>query len=188
MLHQFGPVVVIVVGNAQEVLPVLREVLSGQLQRDLKDIADTAGRLADNSEALFGRLNQLAQSNPPADAGKTKEFPLSSNASPNPDVTRANANMDRIDTATTQAGAAVSGIAARFSAFMAQIAGAPTLADAKALADRAGTEADSLKAVADSLTPMASDPNNPVPVEVPTPPAPPNADGSVPPAQPAPAG
>lgn len=75
-----------------------------------------------------------------------------------------------IDTKTTESATAVLAIQARIDAYIAAVnaGGMTAQEEAGALALLAGTKANS-EALAASLTAMAVDPENPAPVEVPTP-------------------
>lgn len=74
--------------------------------------------------------------------------------------------LTQIDSATTQAAAAQTTIQTRITNLMNQIANAPDLATAQALAIQAAAEAAKLQPIADALTQMGQDPANPVPTPV----------------------
>ncbi len=78
------------------------------------------------------------------------------------------AALDAVDTATTEAATAAIAIQAKLDALHTQIANAPDLATAQALATQASAEVAKLTPLAAALTAMGQ-PDNPVPIPVPAP-------------------
>lgn len=82
---------------------------------------------------------------------------------------RLNAALNAIDSATTQAGAAVTAVQNRITDLMNQIAASNNVEEIHALATRATTSAEALTPIATALTAMGTNPTDPVPVPVPNP-------------------